>query len=943
MKEIIKTFKKFSLPGSEAISLRHHQNPYKKEDAGVNSNSFRRISEAYIDDVKDQYVFTKSFISKTNELFKPKLSLESSFLKYAGFKSVMNTRTVAYQQTYLGIPVWRGGMNIRMYRDKHSIISSSSTVHKNVRLPYLELDEKRFSNKQNDKVLNHLQTLSNKSEKDVASYLRQIAEKNNCKFIRIDKQHLVIYRYSESERLDNEYAGLKEEREINRPYLNIDSVNGIEEGTHRLCTEVFFALDMPVFGEINWRFIIDLVTNNVLYARAAYHNIDGLVFADDPVRQSGDSTLTVNSTASDLNPFRSNEALLGLNTPAPGDEQDLDGEYITLSDFEGASVAPPTEPVGDDFDYSSTTDDFGAVNAYYHLDRMYRYVEDLGFTITDYFAGTSFPIPTDHRANTTNAFHSGNDAAAATVGFGFSQIGNVNYATDRAANIHEFAHSCLQNNIADGVFSWCHNFGDALGVVLCDPASQAPDRFMRSPYLNTGAGLRRHDRDPAAGWAWGGTFDAPGNLRRRQILSTSVFRAYQSTGGDDDSSDATSRLARREFAARYLSFLMIGAVGTMTALSPPASAQDFAIAIMDFDQTNPDFEGHPGGAFHKVIRWAFEKQGAFKIATDVADGPGSPPAVDVYIDDGRNGEYEWQQNFWNTTDIWSAQVNDSTVGHQTPLVGRTNYFFVRIKNRGQNQAENIVVKAYHCRPSTGLIWPVDWVSMDTPEIAVGALAAGAETVVGPFEWTPTTEGHECILASVSADGDESNADTVNGDIPHWRLVPFDNNIAQRNVSPELPDEDGLVASLTNRSFWVNNPYNRVVNIELDVSLPNILHKRGWTIKFKNVNSNRFTLAPRADKKITFSLIPGHKFDRSDLSPEGEAIDINTLIDHIIVGGMTYLIDPNLKERLPEVPDESEECLPEFKNIISCLKAKDQKVDSIRVKSIIVEIKMEDKC
>ena len=58
-----------------------------------------------------------------------------------------------------------------------------------------------------------------------------------------------------------------------------------------------------------------------------------------------------------------------------------------------------------------------------------------------------------------------------------------------------------------------------------------------------------------------------------------------------------------------------------------------------------------------------------------------------------------------------------------------------------------------------------------------------------------------------------------------------------------------------------------------------------------------------------------------------------------VGGMTYLIDPNLKERLPEFPGDSEEWLPDFKHIVKCLKAKDQKVDSVRVKSIIIEIKM----
>ncbi|MGJ8661465.1 MAG: hypothetical protein ACSHXL_05475, partial [Bacteroidota bacterium] len=694
MKTVVKKFKKFSTLDGRAISLRHHQNPYGPKDAEILGNSFKRISESYIYDTKDHYLFSKSFISKLNEPFKPEISLEQSHLKYAMTKTVKNTRTIAYQQTYLGIPVWRAGFNVRMFNDTNTIISSSSSVHRDVSLPYLELDEKRLSSNGNDKGFKELYGQLKKSDDQVTDMLQKIFQANKCKLLKVDKDHLVVFEYYKNQRENNEHSGLKDEGDSHHPHFKIGGAPKIEDGSHRLCKEIFVALQMPVFGEINWRIIIDLTTFDILYIRASYHNLDCMVFTDDPVRQSGDATLTTTSPATDLDPFRNTVELLGLNTPPNGSQQELDGEYISLSDFESPTVAPPTEDVGDNFNYSSITNDFGAVSAYYHLDAMFRLVEDFGFNVADYFAGTTFPIETDHRANTTNAFHRGNDASAATINFGFTQIGSVGYATDRAPVIHEFAHSCLQNNIADGVFSWCHGFGDALGVVLCDPASQAPDRFLRSPFYNTGAGLRRHDRDPAAGWAWGGTFDISGSLRRRQILSTTIFRAYQSTGGDDNHGNSTIRLARREFAAKYLAYLMIGAVGSMTATSPPTNAQDFAIALMDFDQTNIDFEGHPGGAFHKVIRWAFEKQGAFKIAGDAPDGPGSSPEIDVYIDDGRNGEYGWRQNFWNTTDIWSAQVDNSSVGHQTPLLGVTNYFFVRIKNRGQNQAENVVVKAY---------------------------------------------------------------------------------------------------------------------------------------------------------------------------------------------------------------------------------------------------------
>ena len=503
----------------------------------------------------------------------------------------------------------------------------------------------------------------------------------------------------------------------------------------------------------------------------------------------------------------------------------------------------------------------------------------------------------------------------------------------------------MQNNIADGVFSWSHGFGDALGVIMSDPGSQAPDRFMRSPFMNGGSGLNRHDRDVATGWAWGGSND-DGLSQSRQILSTTMFRAYRSAGGDEAHGNPATQLARREFAARYMSYLMIGAVGSMTSAAPPASADDFATALIDFDQTNADFEGHPGGAFHKVIRWAFEKRGLYQPvgAPTPVTTEGAPPAVDVYINDGRDGEYEWRQNFWNTTDIWSSRSNDSAIGHETPLLDVTNYLFVRVKNRGTDQADNVIVKAYHCRPSTGLVWPDDWQAMVTAELSAGTIAPGGETIVGPFEWVPEVEGHECLLASVSADGDPSNADTVNDPIPHWRLVPFDNNIAQRNVSPEAGDSDSLTTSLNRRAFWINNPYDRTVTINIEALLPAILRKKEWSLKFLSPGGEKFQLGPRDERKVIFNIIPGTPFNASELKQAGEDIDIHTMIDGLLIGGMTYRIDPKIKENLPERADGAGEvpsCKQPSEKLLRCLGLPSDGVKSAKLRKVTIDIFYKD--
>ena len=86
--------------------------------------------------------------------------------------------------------------------------------------------------------------------------------------------------------------------------------------------------------------------------------------------------------------------------------------------------------------------------------------------------------------------------------------------------------------------------------------------------------------------------------------------------------------------------------------------------------------------------------------------------------------------------------------------------------------------------------------MTTSERAVATLHPNdaEEITVGPFEWTPVAGGfrHDCILMIVSATGDVSNDEHIIGDalIEDSRLVPNDNNIAQRHVV-SIPGAGGV--------------------------------------------------------------------------------------------------------------------------------------------------------
>jgi hypothetical protein len=337
--------------------------------------------------------------------------------------------------------------------------------------------------------------------------------------------------------------------------------------------------------------------------------------------------------------------------------------------------------------------------------------------------------------------------------------------------------------------------------------------------------LRRHDRDVAQGWAWGGTQDdGEGGYLAEQILSTTLFRIYRSTGGDSPYID------KQMLASRYVLLVMTHAMASLPlATTTLTTAVSYAQALMNADAglATPyvttvfgSMVSVPGGAIGKVVRWSFEQQGLYQPpgAPTPVSTPGAPPDVDVYIDDGFAGQYEYLEDFWENTNIWNLLApNPSTTpaDHQTPIVGQTNYAYANVANRGTQAAGNVVVSGYHCKPSAGLLWPDDWQAMTTASIAVpGTIAPGATVLVGPFEWTPSEIGHECMLMSVSATGDLSNADPASGlpcamgPTPHWRLVPFDNNLGQRNVAPVAGGGGltGLAASFGPRHFWANNPY-----------------------------------------------------------------------------------------------------------------------------------------
>lgn len=835
--------------------------------------------------------------------------------RFSQEKPQFDTTTVVFEQTIHGLPIWQAGVAVHLQVDPFVVVGAQSSLHPAARADLPD-----------DKAVQRAQKFDPKTlARQLGADQDRACDVSTLKLLR---QRLMVYRYDPAQRLaPDEHlpgaaapdAGAQQATNAkpaprpttpphHHPRLPLPPVpDAVQGGAHRVVVEATFTLGWNGIPDLPWVALVDVETQAVLYLRAFIDDVSGLVFAADPVTLNGGPL--PDATAGALDALRTTVLLPELNPPVAGTVS-LTGEHVTVTNVEVPNAAPPTRPAGSSFDYGSRTDNFAAVNAYYHCDRFFNLVRDLGFDLPTYFTGTLFPSVVDHRGHYGSA--NGLEINAYCMGNGSFGIGRTAFmladltdtanpmglACDWRVVLHELGgHGILYNHVNSPNFGFAHSAGDSFAAVLNDPDTQAADRFQTFPWVYNIIN-RRHDRDVTAGWAWGGVFDF-GSYSSEQILCTTHFRLYRAVGGD------SAERATRHYASNYTAYLMLRTIGSLTQPTNPSSATAYASAMIAAERGNWTSADQVGGVYGKVVRWAFEKQGLYQPAgaPKPVVSEGAPPEVDLYIDDGRHGEYTWQERFWETSDLWNRHAPDGERGHQTPLVCRPNHAYVRVKNRGTKTAKGGRVHAWHCRPGAGLVWPDDFEPMTTTSLSVPDLAPGASVVIGPFEWTPLHPGHECMFMSVTAKADLANNDRLTGlpaakgPTPAWRLVPADNNIAMRALVP-IPGAGGrcaLEAAFCNRKFWAHNPNAKTARMEIRAVMPPLLADRGWAMRFHNPGGAHFSLGPRDAREIRPVLMSGREFSAAELADAGPtSIVVLVLADGIVVGGMSYVLDPTLE-------------------------------------------------
>jgi hypothetical protein len=402
---------------------------------------------------------------------------------------------------------------------------------------------------------------------------------------------------------------------------------------------------------------------------------------------------------------------------------------------------------------------------------------------------------------------------------------------------HEFAHVLQFASTGELEFRFAHSVGDALAAIVSDPALPMGDAALRGATFPASRLPRRHDRPALQGWCWCGERsrlrrvagrDAPllfGGYFEEQLMSSSLFRLYQAAGGDTPDGPASHPAGKvlaastRRRAAEAVLYLIVRAIQLLgpATLVPAVTPAQFVTALVDADigterwTAGEGYDGNGaeklgdrlGGTLHKVIRWAFEQQGLYAadagggrgdvvrdIVRDIVrEGPGLPPAVDLYIP----GSGERAGGDYHPVPLLPASDDHTPPGWHTDadaLWVDDKGLNVKVGNRGRMPATAVRLQAWSRKPgrSTAAWRPLGRPVQLSGEVKPGSLRT---VTVGP---SPGPGRHE-VLVMVSGRGDLSNLD-LQSRLPCaaaspprdaaalMDLLAGDNNLAMRCIRME---------------------------------------------------------------------------------------------------------------------------------------------------------------
>ncbi|KAK6523089.1 hypothetical protein TWF694_005987 [Orbilia ellipsospora] len=786
-----------------------------------------------------------------------------------------SAHSVRFTQDYKGVPVDSSEIVVNM-NTKGTIYAIYNNYHYSI--PQ-DLDPKKNS-------------INDRQAKDIAE---QMVKRRYTKYS-IKSQTLIVYQYHrvengppkgrpepEGEQVDIRKTGKILAQNVNATPNDQQGSGEPEEGHYYLAWDFRIETQEP---RSSWRILLNAMTGRTIAVidMAQYAVGSAKVFDPNPVVTSGNPALSPTTASSVLDRYSKIVTLDRLNGKDSSGNLHLDGTYVQMDEIESPVYNEPVSVSGD-FAFQTSNRSFLDAMCYYHIDKFQDYIQKvLGLTnVCNY----SIKIDPQGCNGGDQSYYIG---GAITFG-----EGGVPDAQDAMVILHEYGHA-IQDNVNPGFDDPSsgvgEGFGDFIAAVFYDDKHLVPSAtrgWMMSWDARGGWGGRRYDL------AYG--FDDPRyaneieNHTTGALWASVMFELYRKLGGDSIYSGV--KAFARDLAIRLhlmANFLVPASNATATQMAQQIEAADGNLL---------GWNGLAEKLHYKVIYDTFSRR---KLI-------GYPNlAVDVYINDGRDGGYGssskkdlfsetlWQDNYWSTQDIWvranpyastAAQGAGGPGDHVEPPINSVAYLYVRVKNRGSDASGSgpVKVRVFHSLPGLGLVWSDDWTEMDASLVSQPSnILSGTDkgVIVGPFTWIPTQLGHECVLAVVECEKDHALTQNLHSPhVEHSQMVPFDNNIAQRNLFPTA------AKGKMTRGFYVRNPDTKpnTVVLQYNAHLP-----RRWGFHINLVNPTEIRLGGLDRRYVELTIDQGSGTEVKDFT-QPYTISVTGLIANRLIGGMTFYVAP----------------------------------------------------
>ncbi|MFK7805835.1 MAG: S8 family serine peptidase [Anaerolineae bacterium] len=409
--------------------------------------------------------------------------------------------------------------------------------------------------------------------------------------------------------------------------------------------------------------------------------------------------------------------------------------------------------------------------------------------------------------------------------------------------------------------------------------------------------------------------------------------------------------------------LTAGIVGLILDANPNLTREQVQRLLQDTaDKIEPSAGGYnanTGFSFNAAVSTATHGYGrvnafeAVKVAAP--DSLGGLSSVDIFV---RDNYLDWGNTeqpsstlfettrefirYWDSLDIKTdapdadgnyrpaptTSVEFDAFVDEAPLAGYTNKIYVRVHNRGTEEADNVTVKLHWAFAGSALpglpsdFWtafPAD--SSDTSQIhplgtrtinnlgysgaSVAGTAADQSQVVSfdfdapPYDPTQPNPEHYCLFAVIDSPQDP----IVNGRLSLHPdgATPVDNNITQRNLNVinSEPSRDHRF------DFLVRNPFDEPITSLIRFNQDE-LEEQKWSITFESIKPNEpFELEPGEEVLVNVEVVLPEKGVEGELeivqmrqflSSQPHAV----LFEYQVMGGVNYQFEKATP--LPEPPN-----------------------------------------